>query len=445
MGKYFGTDGIRGEVNKTLTAKLAYKVGEYLGYYCTSNNLTPKIIIGRDTRLSSAMLENAIAAGASSTGVSSYIISDCPTPCVSYNVTLSDYTFGVMISASHNPYYDNGIKIFNHQGTKLSADIENEIEDYIDGKKEITLCNNENIGKIVPYTYALDLYIDNLVKMFDLDLTGLNLLIDCANGSATYTALRTFERLNANCTMLFDKPDGLNINRNCGSTHIEKLVEHLSNGNYDLGLSFDGDADRLIAVAPNGRIIDGDHILYILGTYMLEHKQLNKNMVVTTVMANVGLIKALKEHNVEYIKTPVGDKYVFEQLNNHNYSLGGEQSGHIILPEYAVSGDGLLTALKLIEVIKKTNKDVLTLVNDLTIYPQLLVNVKVNDKNLALTDKELNDLVDSIALELKEDGQILVRPSGTESLVRVMVEAKTDDICKEYVNKVVEFIKEKKY
>ncbi len=441
MGKYFGTDGIRGEINKNLTANMAFKVGEYIGYYCKKNNIVPNIVIGKDTRQSSSMLESAIAAGASSTGVNSFLIGYCPTPCVSFNVNKNNFSFGIMISASHNPYHDNGIKIFNSKGYKLEEIIENEIENYIDGKIDIEYARNDAIGCIETYQEGMKSYLDNLVDMFKIDLTGFRVLVDCSNGSASMSAEYVLKKLNATCTIICDQPDGLNINKDCGSTHIEKLEKNMIVGEYDLGLSFDGDADRLIAVTPSGRIIDGDHILYILGKYMLEKNQLNKNVIVTTVMANIGLLKALDESNVKYIQTPVGDKYVFEQLNNNDYSLGGEQSGHIILPEYSVSGDGLLTALKLIEVIIKSKININDLVKDLTIYPQVLKNIRVLDKEKSMNDREMLALVNKISKELGNNGQILVRCSGTEPLVRVMVEASSSELCEKYANSVIEIIK----
>ena len=446
MGKYFGTDGVRGKVNDTLTNETAYKIGQYLGYINKSSRT--KIIIGKDPRLSSDMLENSVAAGICSTGTSVELIGYCPTPCVSYNLSLSDnYSFGIMISASHNPYYDNGIKVFNNKGFKLEATIENQIEEYIDGHNVIELAKSEEIGKIIYNDQLLNIYKNYLIDLFDYKTRDFKVVIDCSNGSASYTAYDVLKKLNVDVHRINYEPNGTNINNNCGSTHIDSLVDFIKDnkGLYDIGFAFDGDADRLIAVSSNGKIIDGDYILYICSLYLKNEGKLNKNYLVTTVMANIGLFKSLAEKNIDVDVTPVGDKYVYESMINNDYVIGGEQSGHIIFKDLARSGDGLLTALMLLKIMCDTNKSIDDLSLGLTIYPQLLVNYKVKDKNIVLNDNDIIDLINNIEQELGDNGRILVRPSGTEPIIRVMVEAKSDELCNEYVYRVIDLIKIKKY
>jgi len=442
MGKYFGTDGIRGKANETLTAETAFKVGRYLGYYYKKNFNQAKIVVGKDTRISGGMFESCIAAGASASGADVYLLDTCPTPCVAYLTTNFHFNCGIMISASHNPYYDNGIKVFSHKGIKISADIEELVEGYIDGAVDIPYGVDSEIGQVINYSQGLDLYLDHLHSIFNLDLSDYKIAIDCANGSASVTANKMLKSLNASVTVINDQPNGVNINTNCGSTHPEALQEIVKNGDYDCGFAFDGDADRLIAVKADGELFDGDHILYACSRYLSERKDLTGNTLVTTVMANLGLFKALDKVGINYKSTQVGDKYVFDCMSKENFDLGGEQSGHIIYKKHATTGDGLLTALKLLEVMKYTSKSLQELSKDLVIYPQLLVNVTVNDKNEVMNHTSVLKEVDKVNEELAGNGRILVRASGTEPLVRVMVEAENDDICHKYVYQVVNLIKE---
>lgn len=442
MGKYFGTDGVRGKANETLSAEQAFRIGRYLGYYY-SRNQKGRILIGKDTRLSSDMFESAIAAGATAGGADVCLIGCCPTPCVAYLLTRETFSCGVMISASHNPYHDNGIKIFSSEGVKLSADIEALIENYMDGNEEIPYAQNDAIGRVIFYHEGLDHYLDWLQSLFDFRLDSMHLALDLANGSATTTARQLLERMGAHCTVIHGNPDGVNINTNCGSTHPQSLQELMKTGSFDLGLAFDGDADRLIAVAPDGRQINGDYILYICGRYLKDLHRLPGNTVVSTVMANLGFFKAMEKAGIRSESTQVGDKYVYECMVKNGYALGGEQSGHIIFREHATTGDGLLTALKLLEVMHRTGKGILELAEGLKIYPQLLVNVPVRDKQAAMEDPQVKAEVEQINAELQGNGRILVRPSGTEPLVRVMVEAETDELCSRYVYRVVDLIQER--
>ncbi len=442
MGKYFGTDGIRGRANETLTADRAFAVGRYLGYYYSQNGKS-NILIGKDTRLSSDMLENALAAGITSEGCNAYLAGYCPTPMVSYLVQNEDFACGAMISASHNPFHDNGIKVFSKDGLKLSADVENLIEDYIDGKVEIAYKVEDKIGKVIPYPHGLELYLNWIHDTLNLDLTGMKLAVDCANGSSSVTAEKALIRFGAECTMIHNEPDGININTHCGSTHPESLQEKVKQGNYDLGLAFDGDADRMILVAPNGELLNGDYMLYTFGRYFQSKGELTNNTVVTTVMANLGLFKAMERYNIKLASTQVGDKYVFECMCKENDIVGGEQSGHIIFKNIERTGDGLVTALMYLKVMKETGKTALELSEGLKIYPQLLINVPVTDKNKAMEDADVKAAIDATNTRLNGNGRILVRPSGTEPLVRVMAEAETDEICEKEVNSIVEIVKEK--
>lgn len=444
MGKYFGTDGVRGRANEGLTLDMAIQIGQYLGMYYGKEKHA-RILIGKDTRLSGDMFELGLAAGATSMGAQVYLLGVCPTPAVSYLIQKERFDCGIMVSASHNPYYDNGIKVFNHNGEKMEEDVLLQIEDYIDGKSTLTLNTGDKIGEYFEWQDGLEIYMSWLKEIVPVDLSGFKIAVDNANGSATSTAIETLDSLGATVEAISNSPNGININKNCGSTHPEKLQQMVKEGDYDIGLAFDGDADRLIAVNAKGELIDGDYILYICSRYMKSVNRLNKNMCVTTVMANLGLYKALDANKIDYVQTPVGDKYVFEEMQKNDYYLGGEQSGHIIFYENAVTGDGLLTALKLLEIMKNTGKSLEELSEGLFIYPQLLKNVKVNDKEAALKDEALWKVVKEVEDELKDEGRILVRPSGTEPLVRVMVEAKTDELCQQYVQRVVDFIEESQY
>lgn len=445
MGKYFGTDGVRGRANEQLTLDMAVRIGQWLGWYYSKSKTHAKILIGRDTRLSGSMFELGLAAGAVSTGANVYLLGVCPTPAISYLVSEEDFDCGIMVSASHNPFYDNGIKIFNHEGIKMPEEILLQIEDYIDGNSQIELVTGEKVGEYFDWQTGLELYISWLKKTNPMDLTGMHIAVDLANGSACSTAVETLDALGATVDAINASPNGVNINLKAGSTHPEGLQRFVKENQCDIGLAFDGDADRLIAVDSQGHLINGDYILYILGLHMQQQNKLNKNIVVTTVMANLGLYKAFQKNHLDYIQTPVGDKYVLEEMMKHDYSLGGEQSGHIIFYKEEVTGDGLFTALRLLHVMKETGKSLEELASGLYIYPQLLENVEVKDKNVVLHDADIQAKIDEVAQFLGEDGRILVRPSGTEPLIRVMVEAATQKLCEDCVHMVTQLILEKGY
>lgn len=445
MGKYFGTDGVRGRANEQLTLDMALRIGQYLGWHYSKDKKRARVLIGKDTRLSGDMLELALAAGAASTGADVYLLGVCPTPAVSYLVGKNQFDCGIMVSASHNPYYDNGIKIFNHNGEKMEESLLNAIEDYMDSPDTLPLATGEQVGQYFDWEEGLEIYMNWLKEIVPVDLSGFKIAVDCANGSATSTAVQTLSSLGATVDAINNSPNGLNINTRCGSTHPEGLQRFVVENQDDIGLAFDGDADRLIVVNRRGELLDGDYILYILGNFLKSRNRLNRNMVVTTVMANLGLYKALDASKIDYIQTAVGDKYVFEEMQKNDYWLGGEQSGHIIFYENAVTGDGLLTALKLLECMKETGEDLDTLSEGLFIYPQLLQNIEVKDKNTVLEDQEIKDFIAKREEELHGNGRILVRPSGTEPLIRVMAEAETDAICADVVNSVIDLIREKGY
>lgn len=445
MGRYFGTDGVRGEANKNLTLDMAVRIGQYLGWFYSQDKDHARIVIGRDTRRSGSMFELGLAAGAVSTGANVYMLGVCPTPAVSHLVATDDFDCGIMVTASHNPFHDNGIKVFNHEGYKMEEAVLEQIEDYMDGLITVPLATGSKVGDYFSYPEGVDHYVRWLEETMPVSLAGMKIAVDLANGSATSTAVRTLEDLGAEVFALGDEPDGLNINYHCGSTHPEKLQAFTVECGCDCGLAFDGDADRLIAVDSDGNLINGDYILYILGNFMKEKQELPDNMVVTTVMANLGLYKALDACGLQSIKTPVGDKYVFEEMVKNGYTLGGEQSGHIIFSKDEVTGDGLLTALKLLSVMKETGKSIQELSQGLFIYPQLLENVRVTDKDSVLQDEDIAAAVAAVEAELGEDGRILVRPSGTEPLIRVMVEAGTQEICESCVHAITDLIRQKGY
>lgn len=442
MGKYFGTDGARGKANEKLTLEMALKIGRFIGYYY-SKKRHARIVIGKDTRLSSDMYEAAIVAGATSTGANVYTIGVCPTPCVSYLIGKEKFDCGVMISASHNPFHDNGIKLFNGEGKKMNPEIEEKIEAFIDDEMSVPYALDENIGHRIDYSESLALYESWLKDIVDLKLDGMEIALDLSNGSATSCAVDTLRDLGARCKVIHSTPDGININTNCGSTHPETLQELMRTGNYAAGFAFDGDADRLIAVDEEGNLFNGDQILYACGMYYSKIGKLKNNTIVTTVMANLGLYKAFEREKLNFEQTDVGDKYVFECMEKNDYSIGGEQSGHIIFKEHANTGDGLLTALKLLEIMTHTKKSLKELCEGLNIYPQLLVNIRVNDKNETMQNPDVLKEVDAVCKELGSDGRILVRTSGTEPLVRVMVEASSDEICHKCVYRVIDVIKAK--
>lgn len=442
MGKYFGTDGIRGKANVDLTADRAFQVGRYLGYYFSRTG-KQRILIGKDTRISSDMLEHALAAGIAAQGCDVFLAGVCPTPMISYLTRTENFACGVMISASHNPYYDNGIKVFSKEGIKLPEEIENQIESYIDGETELFYQSGSEIGSIEVYEQGLEHYLDHVAEILPVNLNGLRLLVDCANGSSSVSAQRLLTRLGAECVMMNHNPDGININRSCGSTHPEELCRRMTEGNYDLGLAFDGDADRMILCAADGSLLTGDHMLYLIGKYLDRQNMLKDHMVVTTVMANLGLFKALEQAHIQLCCTQVGDKYVYQEMVKGDYSVGGEQSGHIIFKEYETTGDGLVTALMVLKVMTETGQTAEELKRGLTIYPQLLVNVKVSDKNEALRDMDVLAAIEEVNSRLSGNGRLLVRPSGTEPLVRVMAEAETAEICEAEVEKIAAIVRRK--
>ena len=424
----------------------AYKVGRYLGYYYGKNHEDGKasIVIGKDTRRSSYMFEYSLVAGLTASGADVYLMHVTPTPSVSYIVRLDDFDCGIMISASHNPYYDNGIKIINGQGSKVEAFVEDEIEAYIDGEiPEIPLAKREKIGRTVDYSMGRNRYIGYLMTLATRSYKHKRIGLDCANGASSTVAKSVFEALGAKTYVINNDPDGTNINENCGSTHIEQLQQLVKDKQLDIGFAYDGDADRCLAVDENGEIIDGDKILYACGCYLSERGELNNNTVVTTVMSNLGLYKAFDRKKISYEKTAVGDKYVFENMMENGHSLGGEQSGHIIFSKYATTGDGVLTSIKLMEVILEKKVDASELFRDLKIYPQLLQNIRVKSKTEAREDEDVKAAVKKVEEALGDDGRILLRESGTEPVIRVMVEATTDELCKKYVDEVIDVIKQK--
>ena len=444
MGKYFGTDGVRGVANEGLSLDIAYRIGRYLGNYA-KNNGSNRIVIGKDTRLSSSMYENMLAAAIASSGSDVYLLGYCSTPALAYVAENDDFSLGVMISASHNPYYDNGIKIFSNDGTKFSEEILLQIEDYIDNPEGIEFSTYGEIGSINSYPEGVRHYKDWLKKIYPNDLSKYKLLIDCANGSNYEIAASVFNDLGCNIKVINDDPNGTNINEKCGSTHLENLIEEIKKDDYDLGLAFDGDADRLQAVDNDGNIINGDHIMYVLARYLKDNNELENDTLVVTGYSNIGLHKALEKKGIARDVVDNGDKYVLESMLKNNFSLGGEQTGHIIIKKDSNFGDGLKTALSLLNALSYYDSNINKMTEDLIIYPQLLVNQKVKDKNIVLKDEDIISKIDSIRKELSDNGQILVRASGTEPLVRVMVEAENDELCKKYVYSVIDLIKEKGY
>lgn len=440
MGKYFGTDGVRGRANDNLTVEMAYKIGRYLGYHFESKQES-KILIGKDTRLSSTMFENALATGALESGADVYLVGYTSTPCVSHLVTKKDFACGIMISASHNPYYDNGIKVFNTDGTKIDSELEEMIEEYFEKDLNLPKAHEEKIGRLFDYSAGVELYLDYLEEVATPDLSNLKIAIDLANGSTCYTAKKLLDRFHGNIDYYFNSPDGLNINRDCGSTHLEKLKQIVLDGKYDLGIAFDGDGDRTLLIDNEGNLVDGDAIIYLLAKHLKSMKKLKENTVVTTVMSNIGLLKALDNEKINYEITAVGDKYVFEKMKNGDFYLGGEQSGHIILKEYANTGDGLMTALIILDVLAKTNTSLNQQTKDLVIYPQILENVRVIDKKFA-DNPILVEEVKNVNSDLAGNGRVFIRTSGTEPLIRVMCEAETIELCQKYVDKFVDMVKE---
>ena len=445
MGKYFGTDGFRGEANVTLTVEHAYKVGRFLGWYCGKDKQDQKahIVIGKDTRLSSYMFEYSLVAGLVASGADAYLLHVTTTPSVSYIARVDEFDCGIMISASHNPYYDNGIKLINSDGEKMSQDVIDQIEKYLDGEIEIPFALKDNIGKTVDYVNGRNRYMGYLIGLAEYSFKGFEVGIDAANGSAWALAKAVFDALGAHTYVIHAEPNGLNINEDSGSTHMEALQKLVVDKGLDIGLAFDGDADRCLAVDEHGNILTGDHIIYMYAKYMKSKGTLKDNTVVATVMSNLGFFKALEAEGIDCVVTDVGDKNVYAAMVKDDYRLGGEQSGHIILSKFATTGDGLITAIKLMEVIIASKKSVGTLASGMKEYPQILINVKVADKNAAMENEEVLAEVKKTEELLAGDGRVLVRKSGTEPLVRVMVEAKDNVTCREMAEHLAEFIKNK--
>lgn len=445
MGKYFGTDGFRGEANVDLTVEHAYKVGRFLGWYYGQNEKC-HVVIGKDTRRSSYMFEYSLVAGLTASGADVYLLHVTTTPSVSYVVRTEEFSCGIMISASHNPYYDNGIKVINGRGEKLDDETIGRIEAYIDGEgDEIPFAVKEKIGRTIDYAAGRNRYIGYLISLATRSFKGKKVGLDCSNGSASSIAKNVFDALGAKTFVIHNDPDGININTNCGSTHIEVLQEYVRENGLDVGFAYDGDADRCIAVDENGNIVDGDLILYVCGSYMKEQGTLYNETVVTTIMSNLGLYKAFDEIGISYEKTGVGDKYVYENMALNGNCLGGEQSGHIIFSKHATTGDGILTSLKMMEVMLEKKESLSKLVEPVTIYPQILKNVKVKDKASAKQDSDVQEAVKKAEEKLGNNGRILLRESGTEPLIRVMVEAETMDICTKYVNDMIKVMEEKNH
>lgn len=446
MGKYFGTDGFRGEANVNLTVEHAYKVGRFLGWYYGQNPKEERcrVVIGKDTRRSSYMFEYSLVAGLTASGADVYLLHVTTTPSVSHVIRTEDFDCGIMISASHNPYYDNGIKVMNGNGEKLEESVIAEIERYLDGElEELPLAKRDKIGRTQDFAAGRNRYIGYLISIATRSFKGKKVGLDCANGSASTIAKSVFDALGAETHVINSDPNGLNINKDCGSTHIEQLQAYVKEHGLDVGFAYDGDADRCLAVDENGNVVDGDLILYICGKYIKEQGRLRNNKVVTTVMSNLGLYKAFDKIGIEYDKTAVGDKYVYENMVQTGNVLGGEQSGHIIFSKYATTGDGILTSLKIMEVMLEKKQSLGTLAGEVTILPQLLKNVRVNDKAAALGDPDVQKAAAGVEATLGNDGRLLLRQSGTEPLIRVMVEAETQELCEKYVDQVINVLTEK--
>ena len=446
MGKYFGTDGYRGEANVNLTADSAFRVGKFLGWYYGKDKKDGercRIVIGKDTRRSSYMFEYAIAAGITATGADAYLLHVTTTPSVAYVARSEDFDCAVMISASHNPYYDNGLKVINGNGEKLGEDVIAEIEAYLEGETpEVPLATKDKIGRTVDFAAGRNRYIGYLISLATKSFKDKKVALDCSNGSASSIAKSVFDALGADTFVIHNEPNGTNINDNCGSTHIESLQKFVVEKGCDVGFAYDGDADRCLAVDAEGNLIDGDQIMYVCGCYMKEKGQLQDDTIVTTVMSNFGLYKALDAVGIKYEKTQVGDRFVYENMLQNGFSLGGEQSGHIIFMRHATTGDGILTSIKVMETMLAMKKSLKDLAAPFTVFPQLLKNVRVEDKEKAQKDPKVLAAVDKVTEELGSDGRILLRASGTEPLVRVMVEADTMEKCEKYVSQVIDVMKE---
>jgi len=445
MGKYFGTDGFRGEANKELTVEHAYKVGRFLGWYYGKEHKA-KVVIGKDTRRSSYMFEYSLVAGLTASGADVYLLHVTTTPSVSYVIRSDEFDCGIMISASHNPFYDNGIKVLNGEGQKLEPEVEGLIEDYIDGKmEEIPFAVGENIGRTTDYAAGRNRYIGYLIAVATRSFKDKKVGLDCANGSASAIAKNVFDALGARTYVINNNPDGININTDCGSTHIGRLQAFVKEHGLDVGFAYDGDADRCLAVDENGRIIDGDVIMYVCGSYMKSQGQLPYDTVVTTVMSNMGLYEAFEQEGIRYEITAVGDKYVGENMRANGYGLGGEESGHIIFSKHAVTGDGILTSLKIMEAMLEQKSTLSKLAEPVTIFPKLLQNIRVKDKDTVLNDSDIKDAVAKAEEYLGTEGRMLFRASGTEPLIRVMAEARSEELAQKGVAIVIDKIKEKGY
>ena len=443
MRKYFGTDGIRGIAGESLTADLSFKVGKALGKLLTEKKEHPKVVIGRDTRISCDMIEQALTAGLTSTGVNVMTVGTIPTPAIAYLTKTIETDSGIMISASHNPYQDNGIKIFGPDGFKLTDEQELEIESLIDNSEQIKNASFEKIGKVYGGNELTQKYIQHIKQSITGDLSDIKIALDCANGATTGVAPFIFGDLEADIETIGCQPNGVNINDNVGSTKIETISEFVKENNVDVGFAFDGDGDRVLAVDAKGNIVDGDKIMFILAKHLKEQGELKDNMVVSTVMSNIGFYKAIEENELQSVKTAVGDRYVVEEMRKNDYSLGGEQSGHIVLMNYATTGDGILTAVKLANIIKTSGKSLEELASEVNIYPQKLVNIKVVDKKTAMEDAEILAECEKVEKELEGNGRILLRASGTENLIRVMVEASSDELTDKYCEQVAKIVREK--
>ena len=455
MARYFGTDGFRGEANIELTADHAYRVGRFLGWYYgelrrqAGDGEAPRVVIGKDTRRSSYMFEYALVGGLVASGADAYLLHVTTTPSVAYIARVDGFDCGIMISASHNPFYDNGIKLINGSGEKMPEDVIELVEEYLDGElvcfgkewREIPFARREKIGCTVDYVSGRNRYIGYLISLGMYSFRGVKVALDCANGSSWSIAKAVFDALGATTYVLNAEPNGTNINLDCGSTHIEGLRRFVLEKGLDVGFAYDGDADRCLIVDEKGNVLSGDHILYIYGRYMKERGKLVNNTIVTTVMSNFGLYKALDELGIGYAKTAVGDKYVYEYMHEHECRIGGEESGHIIFSKYASTGDGILTSLKMMEVMLARKKKMSELAAPLRIYPQVLVNVRVKDKHAAQADPAVQAAVRRAEQELADRGRVLVRESGTEPLIRVMAEADERGKCAACVDGIVEVIR----
>ena len=440
MGKYFGTDGFRGEANKDLTVDHAFKIGRYLGWYYRRDH-RPQIVIGKDTRRSSYMYEAALCAGLTASGADAFLLHVTNTPSVSYITRSDDFDCGIMISASHNPYTDNGIKLINADGEKMEEELLNGIEAYIDSDEQLPYATGADIGCTIDYAAGRNRYIGYLITLATRSYKGMRVGLDCANGSTWMMAKSVFDALGADTHVIANDPDGLNINVNCGSTHIENLRSFVVANNLDVGFAFDGDADRCLAVDEKGNIVNGDHILYLSAKFLQERGKLGNSKVVTTIMSNMGLYKALDELGIGYEKTPVGDKYVAENMKKNGHLIGGEQSGHIIFSQFATTGDGVLTAIKVMEAMTETKQPLSKLTEGMKMYPQKLKNVIVDDKDGTLADEAVQAEVKKVEAELGTEGRVVLRKSGTEPLLRVMVEAGTQELCEEKVDQIIAAMK----